>query len=208
MKIVKYTYIDSKTMIPVTEQPAGNGPKNPDIDGLEFLFAEESGYPTDVPVFYGQCPDSSDTDRPGVLAQLSQAELDAARDTELDRRKARARAEVDRARDRHLFTNIPYTFPGDTEPDAIQLRDERDRQNIQDNAIDAINKAPEATMYFMPLSNNLKTITAADMIAMGQFLKARGDAIYNAAWTKKGEVMAAATLEALRAIDLNAGWPE
>jgi hypothetical protein len=103
--------------------------------------------------------------------------------------------------------SIPYTFPGDTEPDGIQMRDETDRQNIQDLVIDAMNKNPEDTMYFMPVSNNLKTLTAQDIIDMGQFLKTRGDQIVSYAWTLKAQISAAATIEALNAIDINTGWP-
>ena len=128
---------------------------------------------------------------------------------ELEARKVAARRQVDVIRDQHIFRDsIPYTFPGDTEPDGVQLRDERDRQNIQDNMIDAQSLAPETVMHFMPTSNQVKAMTAAQMLDMGAFLKGRGDAIYAAAWTKKGEVGAAATLEQLQAVDLNTGWPE
>ena len=127
----------------------------------------------------------------------------------LDSEKHDFRKQIDVIRDRHLFRDsIPYTFPGDTEPDGVQLRDERDRQNIQDNMIDAQSLSPETVMHFMPVSNNVKAMTAAQMLEMGSFLKGRGDSIYAAAWTKKGEVGAADTLEELRAVDLNAGWPE
>lgn len=206
---IKYTYIDAKTNIPATLAPMRHGPKVPDVAGLVFGFAEESRYPTEAPTFYGQCPEDADTDKPGVLAVITEAEYQQALATELDARKAIARRQVDVIRDRHIFQpSIPYTFPGDTEPDGVQLRDERDRQNIQDNMIDAQNLAPETVMHFMPVSNNVKALTAAQMLEMGAFLKARGDAIYAAAWTKKSEVGAAATLEGLRAVDLNAGWPE
>jgi hypothetical protein len=104
--------------------------------------------------------------------------------------------------------SIPYTFPGDTEPDGIQMRDETDRQNIQDFVIDAANKDPEAVMYWMPVSNSVKTLTAAQAIEMGQYLKARGDAIMAYSWQLKGQVDAAGTYEELQAIDIESGWPE
>jgi hypothetical protein len=103
--------------------------------------------------------------------------------------------------------SIPYTFPGDTEPDGIQMRDETDRQNIQDFVIDAANKDPETTMYWMPVSNNVKAMTAAQAVVMGQTLKARGDAIMSYSWTLKGQVDAAETYDDLQAIDINEGWP-
>ena len=206
---IKYTYIDAKTNIPASQAPMKHGPKVPDVAGLVFGFAEESKYPTEAPTFYGTCPDDADTSKPGVLAVITEDEYQQALATELDARKQIARRNVDVIRDRHLFKDsIPYTFPGDTEPDGVQLRDERDRQNIQDNMIDAQNLAPDTMMHFMPVSNNVKAMTAAQMLDMGAFLKSRGDTIYSAAWTKKGQVNAAETFDALKALDLQADWPE
>jgi len=103
--------------------------------------------------------------------------------------------------------SIPYLFPGDTEPDGIQMRDEIDRQNIQDIIIDATLKGPETVMYFMPVSNNLKIMTAADMIAMGVYLKSRGDAIVSYAWQLKTTL--AQLTDRSDFIDFNIvdGWP-
>jgi len=103
--------------------------------------------------------------------------------------------------------SIPYTFPGDTEPDGIQMRDETDRQNIQDFVIDATTKDPATEMNWMPVSNNLKTMTAAQAIAMGQALKARGDAIVAYSWQLKAQINAATTTAELNAINIKDGWP-
>jgi len=103
--------------------------------------------------------------------------------------------------------SIPYTFPGDTEPDGIQMRDETDRQNIQDFVIDAANKDPGETMYWMPVSNNVKAMTAAQAVEMGQYLKNRGDQIMAYSWQLKAQVSAAETIEVLNAINIQEGWP-
>lgn len=71
MKHIKFTYVDAVTGIPVTHAPAENGPVFPDVAGLEFVFALESRYPTNAPHFFGTCPNDSDTDIPGVLAEVS-----------------------------------------------------------------------------------------------------------------------------------------
>lgn len=205
---IKYTYIDAKTSIPATQAPMRHGPKVPDVAGLVFGFALESQYPTEAPTFYGTVPEDADTNKPGVLATLTEDEYQQAYQAELDARKKIARRQVDAVRDTHLFRDIPYTFPGDEESDAIQLRDERDRQNIQDNMIGASNREPDALMHFMPLSNQVKAMTATQMLDMGAALKARGDAIYAAAWQKKAEVDAAETFDELKSIDLQADWPE
>jgi hypothetical protein len=103
---------------------------------------------------------------------------------------------------------IPYTFPGDTEPDGIQMRNEIDRQNLQDFVIDAVNKDPEATMHWMPVSNNVKAMTAAQAVDMGLHLKTRGDQIMEYSWQLKGQIEATDTLEALNEINITEGWPE
>ena len=74
MQHIKFTYVDAKTGIPVSSQPATNGPAFPPVVGLEFTWARESAYPTDEPEFFGTCPDDSDTDVPGVLGVYSQAD--------------------------------------------------------------------------------------------------------------------------------------
>ena len=74
MKYLKFTYVDSITGVPVTESPAENGPKYPDVAGLEFVWARESQYPTPVPEFFGTCPDESDTNVPGVLGVIEESD--------------------------------------------------------------------------------------------------------------------------------------
>lgn len=76
-KFVKYTYVDAVTRVPVTEAPAANGPTDPAVQGLRFMWARESLYPTSTPEFFGSCADEADTSLPGVLAVLSQADFEA-----------------------------------------------------------------------------------------------------------------------------------
>lgn len=211
MKYLVYTHVDSKTNIPVNQAPARRGPKTPNVPGLQYGFALESEYPTDYPKFYGTCPDGTELQGiPGVISEITQEQYQEVYNKELDARKEQSRRRVEQARDQVLFGSIEYTFPGDTEPDHIQVRDERDRQNIQDNVIDAGNRDPEETMYFMPMSNNLKTLTAAQLVDMGKFLKTRGDSIYQVAWDKKAELSGIDTFEQLNVWgrNLDEGWPE
>ena len=83
MQHIKFTYVDAKTGIPVSSQPAANGPAFPSVVGLEFTWARESAYPTDVPEFFGACPDDSDTDVPGVLGIFGQADWEQMRADEM-----------------------------------------------------------------------------------------------------------------------------
>ena len=83
MQYIKYTYVDAITGISVAKQPAANGPVFPPVAGLEFSWARESRYPTDVPEFFGTCPDDADTQVEGVLGVLLQADWETMRDDEM-----------------------------------------------------------------------------------------------------------------------------
>ena len=74
MKYLKFTYVDAVTGISVASHPASNGPVFPPVAGLEFAWARESRYPTDVPEFFGTCPDDANTQIDGVLGVYLQAD--------------------------------------------------------------------------------------------------------------------------------------
>lgn len=83
MKYIKFTYVDAITGISVAKQPAANGPAFPPVVGLEFVWARESQYPTDVPEFFGMCPDDADTQIDGVLDVYAQQDWETMRDDEM-----------------------------------------------------------------------------------------------------------------------------
>ena len=83
MQYIKFTYVDAATGISVAKQPAANGPVFPPVAGLEFSWARESRYPTDVPEFFGTCPDGANTQVEGVLGMLLQADWETMRDDEM-----------------------------------------------------------------------------------------------------------------------------
>lgn len=87
MKHVKFTYVDAQTNICVNKAPARNGPKFPEIKGLQFVFAAERNYPTDVPEFFGVCDDDADLEIDGCFGVLTEAEFIAERHTEINARK-------------------------------------------------------------------------------------------------------------------------
>ena len=146
-------------------------------------------------------------DIPGGLTKAEQEQTFL--DQELSKEKKALTDKINVIRYSKIYMeSIPYLFPGDTEPDGVQMRNDIDRQNIQDVVTDAILRDPGDIMYFMPTSNNLKTMTAQQIKDMGQFVKGRGDGIVGYAWGLKGQVNGATTIEELNSIDINAGWPE
>jgi len=76
MKHIKFTYVDSITGISIASHPSENGLKFPAVDGLVFVWARESAYPTAVPEFFGTCPDDAFTMIDGVLDVLSQYDFE------------------------------------------------------------------------------------------------------------------------------------
>ena len=83
MKHIKFTYVDAITGISIASEPAQNGPVFPPVAGLEFAWARESQYPTDVPEFFGTCPDDADTQVDGVLGVYVQADWETMREDEM-----------------------------------------------------------------------------------------------------------------------------
>ena len=83
MQYLKFTYVDAVTGISIASEPAANGPVFPNVVGLEFAWARESRYPTDVPEFFGTCPEDADTQVDGVLGVYAQADWETMREDEM-----------------------------------------------------------------------------------------------------------------------------
>ena len=83
MKYLKFTYVDAITGISIASEPAANGPVFPPVSGLEFAWSRESRYPTDVPEFFGTCPEDADTQIDGVLGVYVQADWETMREDEM-----------------------------------------------------------------------------------------------------------------------------
>ena len=83
MQYIKFTYVDAVTGISIASEPATNGPVFPPVAGLEFVWARESHYPTNVPEFFGTCPDDSNVQVDGVLGVYLQADWEQMREDEL-----------------------------------------------------------------------------------------------------------------------------
>lgn len=98
MQYIKFTYVDAITGISIASEPAQNGPVFPLVAGLEFVWARESRYPTDVPEFFGMCPDDADTQIDGVLGVYVQQDWETMRADEMHARAPQTQFEKDQSR--------------------------------------------------------------------------------------------------------------
>ena len=89
MKYIQYTYVDAVTGISIAAQPAANGPVNPDVKGLDFVWARQSAYPTNVPEFFGACDDDADLFVDGVVKAIGESKFG-----QLQAQEMLARAEI------------------------------------------------------------------------------------------------------------------
>lgn len=74
MKYLKFTHVDAITGISVAAEPSLNGAVFPDVEGLAFVWARESAYPTATPDLFGTCPDTSSVQVDGVLGVFCEAD--------------------------------------------------------------------------------------------------------------------------------------
>jgi hypothetical protein len=95
MKTIKFTYVDHGTNISVAKEPARSGPVFPRIKGLQYLFALERKYPTEVPEFIGTCDDDADLTAEGILKVIDADELAYEQAEEANAQSQRARARRD-----------------------------------------------------------------------------------------------------------------
>lgn len=102
MKHIKFTYVDSITGISIETEPTRNGPAHPKVKGLEFVWARESAYPTNLPEFFGTCPDNSDIKVDGVTGEFGQSDWLQMQADEMNARPNPITKEEDRQKHRGI----------------------------------------------------------------------------------------------------------
>ncbi len=224
MQYLKYTHVDFRTRRSVLDYPAKNGPDFPAIPGLVFDFAEESKYPTNAPTFYGtitpvegEIPEYDHAAAPvwGVISVLSETEYQAAKDAELEARRAIYNQRVDDLRDQILSQGFYFEFSD--QPGTVQTRDQKDMDNVHKNGSAAmaliLQGAPETPMQFRDAENFIHTMPAMEMLQMTMGAMAFGSSVYAVSWAHKDHLNGGngiekiATLEELIAYSIHSDWP-
>ena len=90
---IKFTNVDAITKISIAQEPAANGPVFPQIKGLVYVFANESQWPTNLPIYYGTCDEDADLSVSGILGQITETEFNTAQQAEYDFKAPQQQAE-------------------------------------------------------------------------------------------------------------------
>jgi hypothetical protein len=190
MKHLTYTYVDAVTGVPGHVQPMRNGPAFPPLAGLTHLFALESLYPTDKPVFYGTCDDDAPTNIPGVLHVITADDAFNAHANEIKRRVADRRWRVETG-----GIVVADTF----------INTDRDTQSKLTAARIVAKEDPAYTVQWK-LPGGFATLAAAQVIAMADAVRAHVQTAFDREAALVAHIEAATTHEALDAIDVGGGF--
>ena len=191
MKHLTFTYVDNQTGVPGYVEPMRNGPAFPNVPGLTYLFALESLYPTEKPIFYGTCDDDADVRIPGVLHVVSAEDAFSAHANEVRRRLANKRWMVETGGT--TIAGMPVPTDRDTQSKLIAAR--------------ILAKEDPAYTIRWKLPTGFTTLDAATLIAIADGVRAHVQAAFDREDVLTQAINAATTHADLDAIDINAGWP-
>jgi hypothetical protein len=190
MKHITFTYVDSQTGVPGYLAPMRNGPASPAVKGLSYIFALESLYPTDKPVFYATCDDDADLRVPGVLHVITEADAFGAHVNEMRRRLADKRWRVETG--------------GIVVGEAVVATDRDTQSKLTAARIVAKEDANYTVQWKMP--SGFVTLTAAQIIAMADAVRAHVQSAFDREAALSADISAATTHDALAAVDISSGW--
>lgn len=71
---IRVTQVDNISKIPCNIAPMSEGPAFPDVKGLVIKWGNESQWPTNYPLYYGECDDDADVTISGVIKTLTKDE--------------------------------------------------------------------------------------------------------------------------------------
>lgn len=95
MKYVQFTYVDVQTGIPVSKEPAANGPSIP--EGIIPTFDIESSRTQQAPIIYGFIDENYDGEIPSFVQEIDEESFFLAFKNELKERAREKRKQVERA---------------------------------------------------------------------------------------------------------------
>lgn len=116
---------------------------------------------------------------------------------------------VDKLCNSKIYTDTPAIFPSGIKN--IQFRDQNDELNftisIMDATINVVNGLPLTNVIYRTSDNITQTLTSAQLVTIGQTIKANKLAIKQAAWVHKDALSLLNTKELIDSYDITTGWP-
>lgn len=106
------THVDAVTGIPCTLAPMSHGPAFPDVKGLQIIWANETEWPTDRPLFFGTCDDDADITIQGIIKTLTEEQYLSMRDTENITKTIQVRNQRDLMLRQHVDLLNPMRWEG------------------------------------------------------------------------------------------------
>ena len=210
---IKYTYVDSKTGISVTVEPAKNGPTNPAIPELAYGFGLESQFPTDQPIFYGSCKDGISANIPGLLSVVTEPEYTKARDDEMRARLSRAKLakfeELKQRRKASELKGIQVTQIGSTTlPVPISIPCELDDQTRITAVLTNMNLFPEITpISFKANGNAFVQVTYEEVKQIAYLVSRLIQACFDNERLHTVAISALTKPEDVMVYNVSTGWP-
>ena len=211
---IKYTYVDSITGIPVTKEIARNGPKPPALPDLVYGFALESEYPTEKPTYFGTCRDGTPGTTPGILAILTEAEYNKARENEKAIMLSRARdAKYDALKQRRKdseLRGVLLSGMGDQVFVApISIPAEKDDQDRINSTLTGMERWKNEIFHIsFKAANNIFIDIDYDQL---NYIGLRVAKLAQAAFANEGvhsrAISALKTIDEIVAYDISTGWP-
>lgn len=210
---ISYTYVDSVTDVPGSvSTPMVNGPAAPNLPGLKFGFALESQYPTDVPVMYGYCDDSTDPTTPGILAMVTKDQYDAAQVIEMQLRLAVAKnnAYNSIAAKRWAVETGGITISsmdGIQLPTPMQILTGLDDQNRIDAALTNMERYSVDSVNFKAANNNWVQLSYQNLKQIGGAVMVHVQKCFDNESIHSKAVSQLNTTDAAATYDYSGGWP-
>lgn len=117
--------------------------------------------------------------------------------------KALALARIEGRREVAFASGMATPF-GRVQTDPLSVRNIQGKSSA---AAIALFRGEPYSAEFRLEDNTQASMTGEQLIGLGELLDAHGSACYQRSWDLKDDVLAADTVEAVEAIDIDSGWP-
>jgi len=170
-----------------------NGPALPDVKGLSIQWFNQSEWPTDKPLFYGNCDDDADLTLAGIVSVLSEQEYTELWDDEKSTIDSQKRKTIKDRRDKAIIAGTMING-------ITVATDDLSQQRITGAALAATVDNTTTVKWKLP-DASFVTLDATQTIGIAHGVRAHVQACFD----RESELLDA--LAAGTTYDIEAGWP-